>query len=88
MFPDTVNRPVCCVRVADILREHHLPNQVLSEPMRWSEDFGWYLQEVPGMYLGLGAGEDHCGLHTDGYEFPDALLEPAINVLETLVREL
>ena len=56
--------------------------------MRWSEDFGWYLQEVPGMYLGLGAGEAHCGLHTDGYEFPDALLEPAINVLETLVRAL
>lgn len=88
VFPDTVNRPECCARVADILRKADLPTQVLPEPMRWSEDFGWYLQEVPGMYLGLGAGEDHCGLHTDGYEFPDALLEPAIQVLETLVRAL
>lgn len=40
------------------------------------------------MYLGLGAGEAHCGLHTDGYEFPDELLGPAIEVLETLVRAL
>ena len=31
------------------------PTQVLPEPMRWSEDFGWYLHRIPGVYLGFGA---------------------------------
>lgn len=88
VFPDTVNRPACCAQVADVLRKSHLPTQVLPEPMRWSEDFGWFLQKAPGMYLGLGAGEAHCGLHTDGYQFPDELLQPAIKVLETLGKAL
>lgn len=88
VFPDTVNPPAFCTRVTELLRKAAIPTQTLAEPMRWSEDFGWYLQKLPGMYLGLGAGEAHCGLHTDGYEFPDTLLEPAVETLLTLVRGL
>lgn len=88
VFPDTVNPPAFCARVTELLQKANLPIQTLAEPMRWSEDFGWYLRQLPGMYLGLGAGETHCGLHTDGYEFPDDLLEPAVKTLITLVRDL
>lgn len=71
-----------------ILRRTGAPTQVLPEPMRWSEDFGWYLHRIPGVYLGFGAGETCCGLHTDGYAFPDSVLEPAINTLKSLVKNL
>lgn len=56
----------------------------LPEPMRWSEDFGYYLQDCAGAFFGLGAGEDTPALHTAGYEFPDALLEKGIALFSAL----
>lgn len=88
VFPDTVNERDTYAAVKEILRQSGAPTRVLAEPMRWSEDFGWYLHEIPGMYLGFGAGEECRGLHTDAYAFPDALLEPAIQTLMTLVKQV
>lgn len=85
VFPDTVNRADIYVQVENCLKQAGIPTQLLPEPMRWSEDFGWYLQRIPGVYLGFGAGERCCGLHTDGYEFPDQLLGPAVAALKTLI---
>ncbi|HIS31230.1 MAG TPA: hypothetical protein IAB44_06750 [Candidatus Limivivens intestinipullorum] len=34
---------------------------------------------------GRNPGERHPGLHTDSYEFPDALIEPAVSVLKAIV---
>lgn len=85
VFPDTVNRGEIVAQVTDCLQWAGIPTQRLPEPMRWSEDFGWYLHRIPGVYLGFGAGENCCGLHTDGYEFPDQLVKPAVTALRTLV---
>ncbi len=56
----------------------------LPEPMRWSEDFGYYLQDCAGAFFGLGAGEETPSLHTREYEFPDALLEKGIALFAAL----
>ncbi len=48
--------------------------RTLPAPMRWSEDFGCYLQQRRGVFFGLGIGEAHAALHTPGYAFDDALL--------------
>lgn len=85
VFPDTVNQAEVLEQVTACLQQAGIPTQQLPEPMRWSEDFGWYLHRIPGVYLGLGAGETCCGLHTDDYAFPDRLLEPAVTTLKTLV---
>ena len=42
--------------------------------MRWSEDFGYYLQDTKGAFFGIGDGEEHAQLHTEHFEFPDAEL--------------
>lgn len=57
----------------------------LAEPMRWSEDFGWYLEKLPGVFFGVGAGEEHPGLHTPAYQFSDGILEPALRAAWTAV---
>lgn len=88
VFPDTVNQAEGLDQVAACLQRAGIPTQLLPEPMRWSEDFGWYLHRIPGVYLGFGAGEACCGLHTDGYEFPDQLLGPAVTALKTLAYNL
>lgn len=58
---------------------------ILQTPMRWSEDFGWYLQECNGAFFGIGAGEEHAPLHTASYEYPDALLAPACKAFYRLI---
>lgn len=87
VFPDTVNETHEYAETEQTLRRAGISTWELTEPMRWSEDFGWYLREIPGVYLGLGAGESCAGLHADHYAFPDALLEPAVTVLKTLVEQ-
>lgn len=86
-FPDTQNNSAVFARAQEVLRQADIPMQELCEPMRWSEDFGHFTKAFPGMYFGIGIGEGHAGLHTPDYEFDDALLEPAINVLHTLASE-
>ena len=75
VFPATENHDACVAYLEETLSAGQA---CLSEPMRWSEDFGWYLMECPGAYFGIGAGEMHPALHTPEYEFPDALLPEMI----------
>lgn len=80
VFPATCNDTACSKRVLDVCHGH-----LLDVPMRWSEDFGHYLQHCKGAFFGVGAGIDHPGLHTADYEYPDAILEPAIKAFWNLI---
>lgn len=75
-FPDTVNDAALVAKLAQVLAAAGIPVATLAQPMRWSEDFGWYLKRYPGVYFGVGAGQGTPGLHTDGYAYPPALLGP------------
>jgi len=59
-------------------------------PVMGSEDFAFMLQEVPGAYIGLGAGEprDKGMLHQSRYDFNDDLLPMGVNYWQRLVRDL
>lgn len=81
VFPATENDPGCTDKV--LTRCH---GQLLSSPMRWSEDFGHYLRHCRGAFFGIGAGIDHPALHTEHYEYPDALLQPTIEAFLALIR--
>lgn len=80
VFPATENEAVCAEKVLRVLGGVRL-----KEPMRWSEDFGHYLQEKKGAFFGIGAGEDHAPLHTKDYEYPDELLLPAAEAFRKLI---
>lgn len=84
-FPDTVSDGALLEDARRRWSAKKLPQQTLEEPMRWSEDFGWYLKKIPGVYFGLGAGEDWPGLHTPGYGFNDAILERGVEALAALL---
>ncbi|MGE4352568.1 MAG: M20/M25/M40 family metallo-hydrolase [Oscillospiraceae bacterium] len=80
VFPATINHTGCAEKV---LRT--CGGQILQSPMRWSEDFGWYLQKCDGAFFGIGAGEAQAPLHTSSYEYPDDLLSPACEAFYKLV---
>lgn len=84
-FPDTVSDPALLTQARECWQKRKLPQQTLEEPMRWSEDFGWYLKRIPGIYFGLGAGTGWPGLHTPEYEFNDRILERGVEALAALL---
>ena len=59
----------------------------LKEPMRWSEDFGYYLQDINGAFLGIGDGETYPQLHTSEFSFPDEILYTAVGLFARLAMQ-
>lgn len=84
-FPDTTNAAPVVEEALGLWQRAGLQATELEAPMRWSEDFGWYLKRIPGMYFGVGAGEDCPGLHTAAYRFPDAVIAPAVDAFAALL---
>lgn len=80
VFPATVNHPDCAQRVLELFG-----GAVLETPMRWSEDFGHYLHRCHGAFFGIGAGEGCPALHTEDYQYPDALLEPTMAAFRAIL---
>lgn len=85
-FPATVNHAAPLAALKKSLDENGLPVQMLAEPMRWSEDFGWYLKQKPGVFFGIGSGPDCPGLHRLDYIFPTGLLEQGIRIWNCVLR--
>lgn len=86
-FPDTANPESEVERMQKILNAQGKELLNLAEPFRPSEDFGWYLNEFPGCYVGLGSGEDHVPLHHDDFEFPDEIIQPGIEFFYGIISE-
>lgn len=84
-FPATVNQQPGAVRLRAAADQTGKKALELKEPMRWSEDFGYYLEKAGGAFFGIGAGEDHPQLHTQQYSFPDEIIPDAIGVLIALL---
>lgn len=59
----------------------------LTEPFRWSEDFGRFGAVCPVGFFGLGSGYDQPALHNPEYDFPDAILEAGINMFAEIINE-
>ena len=84
-FPATENHDANVDKLFACAEKLQFPVTELVQPMRWSEDFGYYLQEVPGAFFGVGDGEDHAQLHTAEYEFPDEIMKTAVAMLVGLI---
>lgn len=81
VFPATENDPTCVEKVLQLC-----DGVILEVPMRWSEDFGHYLNSKKGAFFGVGAGENYPPLHTEHYEYPDGLLQPTMDVFWKLMN--
>lgn len=84
-FPATENNPDCTDRLRNAAKRLGLSVIDLPEPMRWSEDFGYYLQETPGAFFGIGDGETYPQLHTSDFVFPDEIIETGIRLFAELL---
>ena len=85
VFPETANHPAAVEKVRTAAGQLGLSVVEMDEPMRGSEDFGWYLREAEGAMFLLGDGMDHPPLHSVDFDFPDPLLETACALFQTLI---
>jgi hippurate hydrolase len=78
-----VNAPAETRFAARVAQDLFGPQRVHTDaaPLTGSEDFAFMLQQVPGCYLLVGNGgpgtAGACMVHNPGYDFNDAILEPA-----------
>jgi len=84
-FAATMNSDNEVLAIREAAESLGLEYQYLSEPFRWSEDFGRFSGVCPCAMFGLGCGEDHLPLHNPDYEFEDGILKTGIDVFEKIV---
>ena len=75
-YPPTINNKECAKLASKIFKKTFGDNSInLNEtPTMGSEDFSYMLEEKPGAYIWLGAGENSEKLHSPFYDFNDKLL--------------
>lgn len=89
-YPPTVNTESEALRAADVARAVVGSNKVHVNmpPSMVAEDFAFMLEERPGAYIWLGAGEAVEGkmLHNTGYDFNDDILPVGASYWSQLVE--
>jgi len=76
-FIETINAAEPCRAVVDAAQAAGLEVDGQCEPMSFSEDFAHFTAAVPGCFLLMGNGQEGPyahPLHSDDYDFNDALL--------------
>lgn len=85
IFPQTANHPECAQRVRQAAEQLGYPVFEMAEAERCSEDFGYYLNAIPGAIFFLGDGEDYPPLHSAAFDFPDDAIVPAVSLFRKLI---
>lgn len=60
---------------------------MLEKSAMTAEDFAYFLQQTPGVFMRLGAGEDHLPLHHEQFDFNDAALFNGIKYFAAFALE-
>ena len=84
-FPETRSDSRCVQRVRRAARTLGMPILELPQAHRASEDFGHILRVIPGCAFGLGDGVEYPTIHDAAFNFPDAMLEPAVELYKELI---
>ena len=87
-FNATFNDPDAAAIVARAAQVAELPPAAYPFPMRPSEDFGAFSRHARTALFFLGAGVDCPPLHNPAYDFPDALITPAVRAFKAILHQI
>lgn len=86
-FPETVSTPECVMKVKSAAESLGLKVIEMDEPIRASEDFGWYMKQIPGAIFYIGNGENYPPIHTAEFDFNDKILGEAVDIFVKLLQQ-
>jgi len=84
-FPSTVNHKQSVEKVMNVCNDLGLKVINMSQGMRGSEDFGYFLKETKGALFYVGNGINYPPLHTKEYDFNDEIIETVLDIFLTLI---
>ena len=88
-YPPTVNSEAetrhCAKVAANLVGQENVDANVT--PVMGSEDFAFMLNERPGCYIWLGAGEQSANLHSPHFDFNDEILPIGASYWAQLVED-
>ncbi len=87
-FPATVNDYKLNKIVEESAKENNLDIVRIKNSFRWSEDFGHFTKQFPGVLFGLGSGKDQPDLHNPDYDFPDELIETGRKIFYSIIKKI
>jgi hippurate hydrolase len=91
-YPPVINT----VREAEIARRAAIATlgdrgvAVMEQPSMGSEDFAYYLQEIPGCYIRIGArreGWENIPLHSPSFDFDEEAMKVGAAFFDRVARE-
>ncbi|MBQ3450016.1 MAG: amidohydrolase [Synergistaceae bacterium] len=83
-FPETVSDSECVMKVKNAAEKLGLDVIAMNNAIRASEDFGWYMKQIPGAIFYVGNGEDYPAIHTGIYDFNDNILTTAVDMFRCI----
>jgi amidohydrolase len=88
VFPATVNSETCntLIKQSAIAVGHKI--ETIDEAFSWSEDFGYFTQNIEGGFFGLGSGINQPALHNTNFDFPDQLIEKGIQIFKGIIKQI
>ena len=86
VFPVTSNHKESSDKIRKVSREKGFKLIEMEEGFRGSEDFGHFLKETKGAICYIGNGENYPDLHTHAYDFPDEIMETAVELFKGLAE--
>lgn len=85
-FAATNSDPSCVHIIEQAAQNLELNVGHLTEPFRWSEDFGRFGSICPIGFFGLGSGLEQPALHNPEFDFPDVILETGMTMFWEIIR--
>lgn len=85
-FPETVNHKESSDKIHKVCQTKGIQLVEMKDAFHASEDFGYYLKETKGAICYIGNGEDHPHIHTSEYDFPDEIIETAVELFKGLTE--
>lgn len=86
-FAATNSDPKCVQLIEQAAQNLELQVRRLSEPFRWSEDFGRFRSVCPIGFFGIGSGTEQPALHNPEFDFPDDILEVGMTMFWEIIRQ-
>lgn len=87
-FPATTSNNNLVEMLTDLNLQNNINTEEIEIPFRWSEDFAHFTQKFPGIFFGLGCGENHPQLHNPDYDFPDDIIENGVKIFHEIFNRI
>lgn len=85
VFPESRNHVSGVEKVIQAAQDLGYAWEILKEPYKGSDDFGYYTKIKPGAYFFVGMGLETQGHHTAAYDFNDESIPYAVELFKKLI---